>query len=233
MSPDPAPVTPQGRAGLSTGGKLFLGCLGLVVIGGLLAVLTLGAGALFVGKAAREVVSEVRGEGASGDLLRELETRHAFTPPPDGVVGDAHARRMAEAVEEVWTRLEPLRAEMDAATRSAGEPTSLRDAVGGLQTGIRGLEGMRQALADGLAEAEVSLQEFLWTSGRLIGAYRSLDMPQAPEGMPEANREMARRHRMLIASLAGGGDDRADRSGVLAVAMGAGGIFALEELWTP
>lgn len=234
MSPEP---TVGGGAspgrGLSTGGKLFLGCLGLVVMGGLFAVLTLGAGALFVGKAARGVVAEVRGGGDAGEQLRRLEERHAFEAPADGVVGPQHVQRLERAVDAVWVRLEPLATSLDAPRESGAPPRDVREALDQVRGGMQGLQDMRGALADGLEEAGISLQEFLWTAGRLVGAGSSLGLASAPEGIPEENREMARRHRALVESLRGeGGADGRDRSAVLAVAMGAGGILALEEIWT-
>ena len=227
------PPPPPREGGLSTGGKLFLGCLALVVVGGVLAVLTLGAGAVFVGKAARDVVSEVRGDSGAGEELRELEERHPFQPPADGVVREEHVRRLEQAVEAVWVRLEPARDALEADRPGSTPPAGVREALEQFQGGMQGLERMREALADGLAEAGVSLQEFLWTSGRLVGAWRSLGMDSAPEGMPEENRELARRHAALAENLAGNPrNPEADRSAVLTVAMGAGGILALEELWT-
>ena len=221
---------PPVKKSLSGGAKLFLGCLGLFVVMSVMAAVALGAGALFVGKAAKEVVSGVRGEGASGDLLKELESRHPFQAPSDGVVGEERARRFEVAVETVWIRLGPRAEALNEAARSSREPSGVRDAMAQVRGGFQELEGLRQALAEGLSEAGMPLQEFLWTANQLTAGYRALGMASRPEAVPEANLETARRHRVTVANLAGGPDQKEDRTGVLTVAMGAGGILALEEI---
>jgi hypothetical protein len=225
------PASPP-KKGLSGGAKLFLGCLGLFVIMSIVAAVTLGAGAIFVGKAAKDVVSGVRGDGASGDLLKELEARHPFQAPADGVVGEERARRFATAADAVWTRLEPRAEALNEAAGGTGEPAGVRDALSQMRSGLQGLEGLRQALAEGLAEARMPLQEFLWTASQLTAGYRALGMASRPESVPEANLETARRHGVTVANLVGGPDQREDRTGVMTVAMSAGGLLALGEIMT-
>lgn len=226
----PPPGAVPGKKGLSGGTKLLLGCLGLFVVLSLAAAVTLGAGALFVGKAAKEVVSGVRGEGGSGDLLKELEARYPFQPPADGVVGEARARRFEEAVDAAWVRLEPRAKALNDGTRSQEAPASVRDALAQVRGGFQGLEGLREALAEGLAEAKMPLQEFLWTMNQLTLGYRALSMAPRPENIPEANLETARRHRVTVANLVGGPDQQEDLTGLFTVALGAGGLLALEEV---
>jgi hypothetical protein len=74
------------------------------------------------------------------------------------------------------------------------------------------------------------LQEFLWTMNQLTLGYRALSMAPRPENVPEANLETARRHRVTVANLVGGPDQQEDRTGLFTVALGAGGLLALEEV---
>lgn len=226
-----APPAPSSGQGLSTGAKVFLGCLALFVVGSLAATFVLGAGVLFVGKAAKSVVADVRGEGGSGDILRTLEERHAFEPPDDGVVGSERARRFASAVHASWVRIQPRAESLNESSRAVS-PESMTDAIAAMRGGMAGIEGLREGLAEGLNEAGMSLKEFLWVSTQLGAGYRAIDMASPPESVPQANIETAREHVPVLASLFGGRDATENRSAVLTVAVGAASIFAFEEIFT-
>lgn len=231
MSSNPGGTASSSGRGLSTGAKVFLGCLGLFIVGGIAATFALGAGVLFVGKAAKSVVGDVRGEGASGDVLRTLEERHAFEVPDNGIVGSERARRFAAAVEAAWVRIGPRLESLNSSAR-AGSAESLTDAVAAMRGEMHELEGLREGLAEGLNEAGMPLKEFLWTSTQLGVGYRAMGMNSPPESVPPANIETAREHAELLASLFGGRDATENRSPVLTVATGAASIFAFEEIFT-
>lgn len=207
------------RKGMSTGLKVLLGCLGLVVVAfiGLAAVVTVG------GIALRDEIEAVVGSAEdqieATETLQRLAEEHPFEPPEDGVVPEASLERYLAITEEARADIEPWAEQLRDLERSAGEGIGrLREMASGAQA-LGGMVRSRVELAEALDAHDTSLGEFLWTGLALQRAAEALDGDRSVEGIPEANRSLVEARSAEIPRL---GDDDAGIVLTVAVMWGMG-----------
>ena len=82
--PPSSPTTPPPKKGMSTGGKVAIGCGILAVIAIVVVIVAIVAGGMFVSKKANEFTGGMEAQQEASDRIQELEREHPFTPPQDG-----------------------------------------------------------------------------------------------------------------------------------------------------
>lgn len=213
--PPSSPATPPPKKGMSTGGKVAIGCGILAVIAIVVVIVAIVAGGMFVSKKANEFTGGMEAQQEASDRIQELEREHPFTPPQDGIVSGDRADRFFAVTDDAWEGMQEWVEEM----RERGEDIEDRGGEAGLGDAMAGLQGLgrsRVALAEALADHDMPVSEYLWTGMALSHAYASIDQPAGSSGVPAENVELARENRERLAELAEGSED--SRAVVLAIA---------------
>lgn len=221
----------QQKKGISTGAKIFFGCLGLSFLGviGLAAVVMVGGFALW--RSADSVVGGMEEQQAAGETLRRVEEEHPFEPPEDGVVEEDQLERFLAITEDAWEDIGPWAEDLEALAQSAtaGEGAGAMERLGGLASGARAIGGFAQsrvALVETLEEHDTSLAEFIWTGLMMSRAAEVQAGERSGEGVPEENVALAERYEGRLPTLRTG--ERNDAGAVLGVAT----MWGLTELST-
>lgn len=203
--------------GLSTGAKVAIGCGGLVFLGLVGAVIAITAGGFFLKRQADEFSEGLERQVAAGETLERLAREHPFDPPEDGALDPERVEVFFEVTDAAFTEVEPWARDLEragAAEEGAGRLSELT-------AGIRGMGGMarsREVVARHLDEHGMSLGEYVWTGFTLLRARDATRRADDDAGVPPANLELAREHRMRLDELADEPGEDVDRSVVLALA---------------
>lgn len=206
---DPAPGAPEDLASpkkMSTGAKIFFGCLALVVLG----VVVLGVIAVIGGFALRGGIESAMGtiedQQAATETLERLAEDHPFEPPEDGVVGEERLERFLAVTQDAWEEMEPWAADLRELNEAEGEGIGrLRE----MSSGARAIGGMvrsRVALADALDEHDTPLGEYLWTGITLERTLEAIEGNRTEE-LPEANVQLVQARSGDLPRLDGNNED--------------------------
>lgn len=211
------------KEGMSTGAKLLFGCLGLAVLGivGLVVALTVGGFALKRG--VESAVGSMEQQQQASEMLEEVQEENPFEPPEDGVIGEDRLERFLAATETAWEEIQPWAEDLEE-IRDAARSESAMGAIRDLASGARALGGIgrsRVALAEALAEHEISLGEYVWTGIQLDRAADAVEGDRSAESVPEANMELARSRQEDLPRFDASGDDE----------IGSGVVLAVATLW--
>ena len=223
-----APTGDRPKKGMSTGAKIFFGCLGVSAFGvfALAAVVMVGGVALWRG--ADSVTDRFEDQQEATATLRRIEEEHPFEAPADGVVGEARMERFLAVTDDAWDAIRPWAEDLQTLRRSAGEERTSIGQLGDLAAGARAMGGLvqsRVAFAEVLEEHETSLAEYVWTGLTLSRAAEVRDGERSGEDVPPENVELARRYADRMPELGGGGNE----SGAV---LGVATMWGLTELST-
>lgn len=196
MDPDVPPeaaartAEPAPDRKMPTGLKVAVGCIVVFFGFAAIAAVLLGAGGWWIKGQADDLIEGVQSRAtaqqeASG-ILEQLERDHPFTAPVDGRIDPASADRFFLATELAWTQIEPTVRRLDeVADRNREGRARLGDALEGIRgTGL--LIDSRLHIARALDEADMSLEEYVWTGSALRNAHRDANAPEAYRGSREA-----------------------------------------------
>ncbi|HZD05192.1 MAG TPA: hypothetical protein VE173_09750, partial [Longimicrobiales bacterium] len=169
-------ATPRKR--MSTGAKVFFGCIGLAVLGVVGLIVTLVVGGVALKRGFESTVGSVEEHREATETLHRLEEEHPFEPPADGVVGEARLERFLAVTGDAWQEMQSwaddLQEIREAARVDRGGIGRIRDMAAGARA-IGGLARSRLALASALDSNEVSLGEYAWTGLTLARAAEARD----------------------------------------------------------
>lgn len=197
---------------MPTGLKLAIGCI--VVFFGLAAIAAalLGAGGLWLKGQADDLVEGVQdraeAQQEASDILERLRSEYPFEAPADGRIDPASADRFFHATELAWSQIEPTVRQLDeVADRNREGRPRLGDVLDGARSGGLLIDS-RLHIARALDEADMSLEEYVWTGGALRNAHRDANAPEAYRGSREAgdpvtlaNIALAERHGDRLAAM--------------------------------
>ncbi|HSR41973.1 MAG TPA: hypothetical protein VLL48_07370, partial [Longimicrobiales bacterium] len=96
-----------GRGGMSTGAKVFFACLGVAVVGFVLAAIAVGVLGVGIWRGTESIREGVAGQQEASRVLEEVEAEHPFEPPEDGVVGEERLERFLAVTETAWEEIRP------------------------------------------------------------------------------------------------------------------------------
>lgn len=201
---------------MRTGAKLLIGCAGLSTLVIVLLAVALGAGVLFVGNKIQQFTGMFGLQRQASLTLVQLERKHRFRPPADGVVGEQRAQRFFTISDEVWSDVSELVSDMQQRNQRirGGATPGVGDAV----AAARGVGAMRTVLSDALERHAMPASEYLWTGLALARAHEHLDEP-GDARVPEANLVLARRYRdRLSPAAAAQASGRANLNAILGAA---------------
>lgn len=159
---DEGPRRSRGETLLRAWGIVTL--VGVVVVAGVLV-----AAYLMFGSEIRALGDGIRAQVEATVLARDLEARHPFTPPEDGVVPEDRRTAFLAVTQDVWANAEPwiVEAEVEGgALDEALDPRVLATAA----VAAEGLARTRLRLMESLAAHEMSVSEYIWTAGALLDA---------------------------------------------------------------
>jgi hypothetical protein len=172
---------------MSTGGKLFFGCLALVVIGILALVVVLAVGGFALRGGIESVLGTVEDQQAATRTLQRLSEEHPFDPPADGVVSEARLGRFLTVTRDAWAEMAPWAEDLRQLDEGGREGIGrLRDVAAGTRV-IGGMVRSRLALTRALDDHDSSVGEYLWTGMTLERTAEALEGGGVPDGIPEAN----------------------------------------------
>jgi hypothetical protein len=160
------------------------------VLGAIVAAIAIGVGGLALFRGVQSVAGGVEEHQQASEQLAELQREHPFEAPADGVVSPDQLRRFVDVTDQAWADMEPWADDLrDLERRSQDE--SSRPGLGDVMAGARAVGGMaraRLALADALADHDMSLGEFAWTGLSLARASEARERPaDARAGIPPEN----------------------------------------------
>ncbi len=217
-----------GKKGMSTGAKLFFGCLGLIFVGviGLGVAVTVGGVALKRGF--DSAMGSVEDHREATETLQRLEREHPFQPPEDGVVREAQVQEYLAVARDAWQEMEPWAEDLRDLKNDARANRGAMDRLKEVATGAKAVGGFarsRLALASALEDHDLSLGEFAWTGLTLSKASEALERGNAEaSGIPAENLQLARAHASELPRL----DDEEGSGTVLVVAT----LWGMNELPT-
>jgi hypothetical protein len=156
----PQPLEKENTVG--TGAKIAIGCGIVVLAGGVIAIVGLGAGAYWVKGKTEKFASDIRGKT---DEIRKYEqeaNRNPFSPPADGVIDEARFLKFMDVRKGIYTVYEQHKAELDDLSKRGKDkkPASLGDVMEGVGAIGRLTSDLRVAQVKGLAQAGMSENEY-------------------------------------------------------------------------
>jgi hypothetical protein len=174
--------TPPKRR-MPTGLKVAIGCLVAFFALAALAAVTLGVGGLWLkdraGDFVQGVESRAEAQREASAILERLERDRPFSPPVGGQIEPRSAERFFEATALAWTQIEPVIRDLDEiADRNRGERPRIGDMVDGMRN-VGLLTDSRLHIARALEQAELSLDEYVWTGQALRRAQQDGTAPAA------------------------------------------------------
>lgn len=184
-----------GGGGMSTGLKLFLGCLGVAALGLVILAVTVGVGGFALKRGVESTFGSVGEHREASETLARLGREHPFEVPADGVVSEERLRRFVAVTDRAWREMEPWAeeiSELRARTESRENPR-LRDAVAGARA-VGGMARSRLALAEALEAEDVSLGEYAWTGLTLARAAEARRRGSSTSDVPPENLRLIERH---------------------------------------
>lgn len=215
-----APPDPPRERGMSTGAKVLFACLGLTVVGIVLAAVAVGVLGFGIWRGADSIRTTVEEQQQAGDMLRTIEREHPFEPPDDGVVDEERLERFLAATDDAWEEIRPWAGDLaelrEAAASEQGGLGALREMASGARA-LGGLARSRVALAEALAAHDMSLGEYVWTGIQLDRAVDAAEGDRATDDVPQANLELVERHAGELPRF--DSDEGDDPGAVLAVAI--------------
>lgn len=174
--------TPPKRR-MPTGLKLAIGCLVAFFALAAMAAVALGVGGLWLKDRAGVFVEGVEGRAEAqreaSAILERLERDQPFSPPADDQIVPGSADRFFEATALAWMQIEPVVRDLDEiAERNRDERPRIGDVVDGMRN-VGLLADSRLHIARALEQAELSLDEYVWTGQALRRAQRDGTAPAA------------------------------------------------------
>lgn len=218
---DPGPG--DAKKGMSTGAKVLFGCLAVTVLGIAGLVVALAVGGFALQRGVESAVGSMEQQQQASEMLEEVEAEHPFEPPEDAVVGEERLERFLGATETAWQEIQPWAEDLEE-IRQAVRSESAMGAIRDLASGARALGGIarsRVALAEALAEHEMSLGEYVWTGIQLDRAVDAVEGDRSAESVPEANLELARSRQGELPRFDASGEEE----------IGSGVVLAVATLW--
>lgn len=195
-SHDPGAAPP--KKGLSTGAKVLIGCLGVLVLSGVVLAVAIGLGGLALRNQFQDFAGGLEQQQEASQAMERLAEEHPFTPPDDGVVTEDQLERFVVVTERAWEDIRPWAEDLEQLQRRSrereGGTAGLREMAGGLQA-IGGFARARVQLAEALEEEEMSAGEYIWTGLNLHRAVEGLEGDRPSESVPEENLRLVERHR--------------------------------------
>lgn len=171
------------RRHMPTGLKLAIGCLVAFFALAAIAAVALGVGGLWLKDRAGDFVEGVEdraeAQQEASAILERLERDRPFSPPADGRIDPGSAERFFEVTALAWTQIEPVVRDLDEiAERNRDERPRIGDVVDGMRN-VGLLTDSRLHIARALEQAELSLDEYVWTGQALRRAQRDGTAPAA------------------------------------------------------
>ncbi|HSB60637.1 MAG TPA: hypothetical protein VLI67_02885 [Vicinamibacteria bacterium] len=139
---------------MTTGAKVAIGCAVAVVLAGVAAIVTVGAGAWWLKGKVEETTGDLARRSEEMESYQEKANANPFTPPADRVIPEARLLKFIEVRKGVYDVYEAHRAEFEG--MKDRKDASLSDVMkaGGL------LLDARTAVLKGLAEAGMNEEEY-------------------------------------------------------------------------
>ena len=166
---------------MGTGTKIAAGCGCIVLLGTAVVIGVLGAGAWWAKGKIDEVstgVDAMTAESEEIERFEKLANAHAYTPRPDGVIGEDRLLKFLEVrrqVHGVYQRYESELREIEKKAQSSNDKLTLKDlwTAGGSLARMAGeirLAQMKALAAAGMSESEyrdiqVAVYKSAWASG--------------------------------------------------------------------
>lgn len=174
--------TPPKRR-MPTGLKLAIGCLVVFFALAAIATVALGLGGLWLKDRAGDFVEGVENRAEAQQeasaILERLERDRPFSPPAGGQIDPGSAERFFEATALAWTQIEPVIRDLDEISeRNRDERPRIGDMVDGMRN-VGLLTDSRLHIARALDQADLSLDEYVWTGQALRRAQRDGTAPAA------------------------------------------------------
>lgn len=178
---------------MGTGGKIAIGCVVVVVVVGIVAVVALGGLAFWAKGKAEQITGEQR-------RIEELQRRanaNPFTRPADGTITEDRLQKFLEVRRRVYAVYERHRTELDEMSKKK------QGDFGDVRRGFVLINELRLAQAQALADVAMSEDEYHFIVEQVYktvgaGADESADVPPA-------NRALFRKYEADIKKYAMGG----------------------------
>ena len=158
------------------GKKLLVGCLVIVVIGGVL----LAVGGYFLYRAAAPVIQDARnylqGLAELGDLEQDIVNRNPFVAPENGELDGAQVERFVRVQDGVRLAMGERMAEIEAkykhlkANTGSNQPPSFSEVTAALRDIGRLFVDARRYQVDALNKERFSQEEYNWVRARVFQA---------------------------------------------------------------
>lgn len=193
------PGTAPPKKGLSTGAKVLIGCLGVMVLAGVVLAVAIGVGGMALRSQFQDFTGGMEEQQEASEAMERLAEEHPFTPPDDGVVTEDQLDLFVAVTDQVWEDIRPWAEDLQQLARRSrergeGGTSGLREMAGGLQA-IGGFARARVQLAEALEEEGMSAGEYIWTGLNLHRAMEGLEGDRPAESVPDENLRLVERHR--------------------------------------
>ncbi|MGD2070795.1 MAG: hypothetical protein PVI57_19130 [Gemmatimonadota bacterium] len=197
---------------MSTGVKLLIGCVILLILAGVALAVALGVGGFALKRQLDSFLGGLEDQQEASQTLERLEQEYPFEVPEDGVVSSSQLDRFVAVTDAAWDEIRPLAEELADLERirdeSDGGP-GIRELIGGARA-LGGFTRARLVLADELEAEGMSLSEYVWTGTSLQRAV------EGEGAVPEENARLARENQGRLPAFED--DDEPGPETVLAVA---------------
>jgi hypothetical protein len=178
---------------VGTGGKIAIGCVVVVVVLGIVAVVALGGLAFWVkGKA-----EQVTGEQSRIEELQRKANANRFTPPTDGTIRENRLQKFLDVRRRVYAVYEQHKTELDEMGKKKQAD------FGDVRKGFALINELRLAQAQALADAGMSEDEYRFLVEQV---YKTMSAEaNKSTGVPPANLALFRKYEADIKKYAMGG----------------------------
>jgi hypothetical protein len=146
---------------MSTGAKIAIGCVALVVLSGIVVVGVVGFGFFWAKGKVETAAHEVLGDQKKIQELTDRANANAFTPPADGVLSETRLVQFLDVRKRLYDVYLRHKTEIDAMGQKKEAD------LGDLTKGFGLLNEARLAKAQGLADAAMSEQEYAYFVGAI------------------------------------------------------------------
>jgi hypothetical protein len=158
---------------VGTGAKIAIGCGIVVLAGGVIAIVGLGAGAYWIKGKAEKFAGDIKGKSDEINKYQREANRNPFSTPADGVIDEARFQKFMDVRKGIYAVYEEHKPELDELSQRGKDkkPASLGDVmeVGGKIAHLT--SDLRLAQVKGLAQAGMSESEYRFIQGAV---YQSL-----------------------------------------------------------
>lgn len=172
---------------MTTGAKIAIGCGIAVVVAGIAAVVTIGAGAWWLKGKVEETTGDLAKRTEELEAYQRKANANPFTEPADGVVQEARLLKFLEARKQVYAVYEAHRAEFEGMKDKKDASLSDVMKVGGFMLDAR------LALLKALAEVGMSEDEYQFVVRQVYqSAWTAAAQSESGKRTADAIREAAR-----------------------------------------